>query len=100
MAELEVENGYVMQGLQEGPPIDGVRDNEQERGVEGEATSCNMDLDNQLTQEQLHSTLMVVDDSRRFSVGLISNGFDANEFQWEEQEQEEEDMIGEQLAVI
>ena len=65
MAELEVENGYVMQGLQEGPPIDGVRDNEQERGVEGEATSCNMDLDNQLTQEQLHSTPMVVDDSRR-----------------------------------
>jgi hypothetical protein len=52
-----------------------------------------MDLDGQLTQEQLHSTPMAVDDSRRFLVGLISNDFDANEFEREEEEQEE-DRIG------
>jgi hypothetical protein len=51
------------------------------KGGEGEATLGSMDLDGQLTQEQLHSTPMVVDDSRRFSLGLISNDFDANEFQ-------------------
>jgi hypothetical protein len=36
---------------------------------------------------------MAVDESRRFSVGLISNDFDANEFQRGEEEQEE-DRIG------
>jgi hypothetical protein len=42
---------------------------------------------------------MAVDDSRRFSVGLISNDFDANEFQWEEEEQEEEeDRIGDVVS--
>jgi hypothetical protein len=51
-----------------------------------------MVLDDQLMQKQLHSTPMAVDDSRR-SVGLISNDFDANEFQREKEEQEEEDMI-------
>jgi hypothetical protein len=79
MAEVVVENGYRIQGLQEGPSIDGAGGNEQEWGVEGEATSSNMVLDDQLTQKQLHSTPMAVDDSRR-SVGLISNDFDANEF--------------------
>ena len=48
-------------------------------GVEGKTTQGNLDLDDQLTQEQLHSTPMAVDDSGR-SVGLISNDFDANEF--------------------
>jgi hypothetical protein len=39
-----------------------------------------MDLDSQLTHEQLHSTPMAVDDSKWFLVGCISNDFDANEF--------------------
>ena len=38
MAEVVVENGYMMQGLQDGPSINGVGGNEQEFGVEGEAT--------------------------------------------------------------
>ena len=45
MAEVVVENGYRMQGVQEGPSIDGFGGNEQEIGVEGEATQDNMDLD-------------------------------------------------------
>ena len=49
MAEVVVENGYRMQGVLDGLPIDGVGGNEQELGVEGEATQGNMDLDGQLT---------------------------------------------------
>ena len=63
MAEVVVENGYMMQGVLAGPSIDGVGGNEQKFGVEGEATQGNMDLDSQLTQEQFHSTV----------VGCISN---------------------------
>jgi hypothetical protein len=51
MAEVAVENGYRMQGVQDGPSIDSVGGNEQELGVEGETTLGNMDLDGQLTQE-------------------------------------------------
>ena len=82
MAEVVVENGYKMQGVQDGPSIDGVGGNEQELEVEGEATQGNMDLNGQLTQEQFHSS----------QVGCISNDFDVNEFEWEEEE--EEDRIG------
>jgi len=49
MAEVVVENGYRMQGVQDGPSIDGVGCNEQELGVEEEAVQANMDLDGQLT---------------------------------------------------
>ena len=49
MAEVVVENVYRMQGVQDGPSIDGVGGNEHELGVEGEATQGNMDLDGQLT---------------------------------------------------
>jgi hypothetical protein len=63
--------GNKMQGVQDGPSIDGVGGNEQELGVEREAPQGNMDLDGQLTQEQFHSTL----------VGCISNDFDVNEFE-------------------
>ena len=73
-AEVVVENGYRMQGLRDGPSIDGVAGNEQEFGVEGEATQGNMNLDGQLTQEQFYSTV----------VGCISNNFDVNAFQREE----------------
>ena len=52
-------------------------------GVEGEATQGNMDLDGQLMQEQFHST----------AVGCISNDFDVNEF-----EREEEDRIGDVVS--
>ena len=45
MAEVMVENGYRMQGIQDGPSIDGVGGNEQELGVEEEPTQGNMDLD-------------------------------------------------------
>ena len=83
MAEVVVENGYKMQGVQDGPCIDGFGGNDQELAVEGEATQDNMVLDDQLTQEQFHST----------TVGCISNDFDVNEFEWEEEEQEE-DRIG------
>ena len=48
-----------------------------------------MDLDGQLTQEQFHST----------PVGCISNDFDVNEFELEEEEQEgEKDMIGDVVS--
>ena len=47
MAMVVVENG------QDGPSIVGVGGNEQELGVEGEATQGNMDLDGQLTQHQV-----------------------------------------------
>ena len=57
-----------------------------------------IDLDGQLTQEQLHSTPMVVDDSRRFPIGCISNDFDVNEFEREEEEQEEEDRISDVVS--
>ena len=46
-----------------------------------------MDLDSQLTQEQFHST----------TVDCISNDFDVNEFEREE-EQEEEDRIGDVVS--
>ena len=49
MAEVVVENGYRVQGVQDVPFIDGFGGNEQELGVEGEATQDNMDLDGQLT---------------------------------------------------
>ena len=42
MAEVVVENGYMMQGVQDGPSIDDFGGNEQELGVEGEATQDNM----------------------------------------------------------
>ena len=48
-AEVVVENGYEMQGVLDGPSIDGVAGNEQEFRVEGEATQGNMDFDGQLT---------------------------------------------------
>ena len=38
MAEVVVENGYKMQGVLDGPSIDGVGGNEYDLGVEGEAT--------------------------------------------------------------
>ena len=47
-----------------------------------------MDLDNQLTQEQFHSS----------QVGYISNDFDVNEFELKEEEQEEQDMIGDVVS--
>ena len=75
MAKVVVENRYKMQGVQDGPSIDGFGDNEQELGVEGEATQDNIDLDSQLTQEQFHSS----------QVGCISNDFDVNEFELEEE---------------
>jgi hypothetical protein len=51
MTEVVVENGYRIQGVLDGPSIDGVGRNEQELGLEGEATQGNMDLDGRLTQE-------------------------------------------------
>ena len=75
----------MMQGVQDGPSIDGVGGNEQELGVKGEAAQGNMDLDGQLTQEQFHSS----------QVGCISNDFDVNEFELEE---EEEDRIGDVVS--
>ena len=45
MAKVVVENGYRMQGVLDGPSIDGVGGNEQELRVEGETTQGNMDLD-------------------------------------------------------
>ena len=56
-------------------------------GVEGEATQGNMDLDGQLTQEQFHSS----------QVGCISNDFDVNKFELEEEKQEE-DKIGDVVS--
>ena len=56
--------------------------------VEGEAAQDNMDLDDQLTQEQFHSS----------QVGCISNDFDVNEFELEEKEQEKEDRIGDVVS--
>jgi hypothetical protein len=49
-----------------------------------------MDLNGQLTQEQLHSTL----------IDCISNNFDVNKFkrEEEEQEEEEEDRIGDVVS--
>ena len=76
MAEVVVENGYKMQGVLDGSSIDGVGGNEQKLRVEGEAAQGNMDLDGQLTQEQFHSS----------QVGCISNDFDVNEFELEEEE--------------
>ena len=49
VAEVVVENGYRMQGVLDGSSIDSVGGNEQELGVEGEATQGNMDLDGQWT---------------------------------------------------
>ena len=85
MAEVVVENGYRMHGLQEGLSFDG--GTQQECGVHVEPTIGTMDLDGQLTQEQFHST----------TVGCISNDFDVNEFELEE-EQEEEDKIGDVVS--
>ena len=87
MAEVVVENGYKMQGVQDGPSIDGFGGNEHELWVEGEATQDNMNLDGQLTQEQFYST----------TVGCISHDFDVNDFEREE-EQEEEDRIGDVVS--
>ena len=84
MTKVVVENGHRMHGVQDGLSIDGFGGNEQELGVEGEATQDNMDLDGQLMQEQFHST----------AVGCISNDFDVNEFE----RAEEEDMIGDVVS--
>ena len=67
MAEVVVENGYRMHGLQEGPSFDG--DTQQECGVHVEPTMGTMDLDGQLMQEQFHSN----------QVGCISSDFDVND---------------------
>ena len=83
-----MENGYRMQGVLDGPSIDGVGGNEQDLGVEGEATQGNMDLNGQLTQEQFHSS----------QVCCISNDFDVNEFELEKEKQEEEDRIGDVVS--
>ena len=88
MAEVVVENGYRMQGVQDGPSFDGVGGNEKELGVEGEAAQGNMYLDGQLTQERFHSS----------QVGCISNDFDVNEFELEEEEQEEKDRVGDVVS--
>ena len=56
-----------------------------------DTTPGNMHLGGQLTQEKIHSSPMVVDDSRRLTVGHINNDFDVDEFEWEEEEQEEEE---------
>ena len=68
--------------------IDGIEGNEQKLRVEGEAAQGNMDLDDQLMQEQFHSS----------QVGCISNDFDVNESELEEEEQEEEDRIGDVVS--
>jgi hypothetical protein len=47
-----------------------------------------MDLDGQLMQEQLYST----------PVGCISNDFDVNDFEREEEEQEGEDRISDVVS--
>ena len=57
-------------------------------GVEGEAARANMDLDGQLTYKQFHSS----------QVGCISNDFDVNEFELEEEEKDEEDRIGDVVS--
>jgi hypothetical protein len=57
-------------------------------GVLQEGTQGNMDLDVQLTQEQLHSS----------PVGSISNDFDVSEFEREEEEQAEEDKISDVVS--
>jgi hypothetical protein len=88
MAEVVVENGYMIHGLHDGSSNDGVGGNEQELGVKGEPTQGNMDLDSQLAQEQFHST----------SVGCISNDLDVNEFEREEEEQEEGDRTGDVVS--
>ena len=54
LAEMVVENGYMMHDLQEGPSFDD--DTQQECGVYVEPTMGTMDLDGQLTQEQFHSS--------------------------------------------
>jgi hypothetical protein len=88
MAKVVVENGYMMQDVEDMPFNDGAGCNEEEFGVEGEGTQGNMDLDGQLTQEQFHSA----------PVGCISNDFDMNEFEQEEEEQQEEDMINDTVS--
>jgi hypothetical protein len=88
MAVVVVENGYRLQGVQDGSSINSVGGSEQELGVKGEATQGNMDLDSQLTQEQFHSS----------QVSYISNDFDVNEFERKEEEQEEEDRIGDVVS--
>jgi hypothetical protein len=88
MAKVVVENGYMLQDVEDMPFNDGAGCNEEEFGVEGEGTQGNMDLDGQLTQEQFHSA----------PVGCISNDFDMNEFEQEEEEQQEEDMINDTVS--
>jgi hypothetical protein len=49
MAEVVVENGYRMCGLQDEPSFDGVGDTQQECGVHVEPATGTMDLNSQLT---------------------------------------------------
>ena len=86
LAEVVVENGYMMYDLQEEPSFDD--DTQQECGVHVEPTMGTMDLDGQLMQEQFHSS----------QVGCISNEFDVNEFEREKEEQEEEDRISDVVS--
>jgi hypothetical protein len=64
MAEVVVEDGYREE---DGPLYDCVVGDEKQRGVPVHATPQNMDWDGQLTHEQLESSPMAVDESRRFS---------------------------------
>jgi hypothetical protein len=83
MAEVVVENGYMMHDVGDGECNDVVGCNKEEFGIEGEGTQANMDM-----QEQFHSP----------QVGCISNDFDMNEFEREEEEQEEEDRISDAVS--
>ena len=73
--EVVVENGHRKKDLQS---VDGIGGDEHEGGVDVDTTPGNMDLDGHLTQEQLHSSLMVIGDSRQLSVGCINDDFDVN----------------------
>ena len=94
MAKVVVENGYRIEDVEDGPSFDGVGGDGHECGVNVDATLGDMELDGQLTQEQLYLSQMAVDESRRMLVGLINNDFDVDEFEQDEEKQAEEERIG------
>jgi hypothetical protein len=82
MAEVVVENGYRKEDMEDKLSFDGIGGDEHQWGsMWMQRTPGNMDLGGQSTQEQLHSSPMVVNEPRWMLVGHINNDFNVGSYE-------------------
>lgn len=84
--EVVVEDGYTKE---DGPFFGGYGVDEQEYGVDVDATQGDMELHSQLTQDQ-HCTNPI----EEHEVGCINDNFDVGSYERDEEEQQEDETIG------